>query len=200
MDARPSLSDLECTCVYQNTETHALAMESTSEDLPPGVFAAVSKPRVNRIRHFFGLKCQSTVHNRTAEVVYAIVTNRIIETTNTTNTDGKVGTTPNAFVVAEGALGFGKKVTKGPTPVTVVPIAPDNCHTFTLDRRSYYLTLCTEKETDMAFHLVHKKIQGYYDYFITSNSLKHHVNHELAEEIMKMIELAIKSGADAPMR
>ncbi len=183
-------------CVNQNRETHALAVKSSSEDLPPGVTAAVSKPRINRIRHLLGLKCQSTVHNETDEVVYVIVSNRIMGSTSTTNTNGKIGTAPTAVIGTEGGLGLGigKKVEKGPTPVTIVPIDRRRCHTFNLDRRSYYLTFCTEKENGMAFHVVNEKVKGCNDYVITSKDLQHHVNHELAEEIMKMIELSIKKG------
>ena len=168
-------------------------MESTSKDLPPGVYAAIFKPAVNSIRYCFGLKCQSTVHNGTDELVYAIISNRIMGTTSTTNTNGKVGTTSAAAVATEGGIGFEKKVEKGPTPATFVPIAPNCCHTFNLDSRSYYLTFCTVKETGKAFHVVNEKVPGYNDYVITSKDLQYYVNHELAEKFMEMIELSIKN-------
>ncbi len=184
-------------CVSQNEETYSSAVESMSKELRPGVAAAIFTPRKNRFRYAVGLKCQSIIHNTTDEVVYAFVTSRIIEATNTANENISVGTSAATATVPVGGgagLGFAQKVKKGPIPATIVPIAPNHCYTVNLDRRSYYLTFGTVKKTAVAFHRVHEKVPGYNDYFITSKDLQYHVNHELAEKFVEMIELAIKKS------
>ena len=94
------------------------------------------------MKYLFGMKCQSTVHNNTKEVVFAMVTNKMIKTITTKSVDGKIG-----FVNTEAGPKRMKQTEKGPTPPTIMPISSGKCHTFNLDSRNYYLTIYTKKFT-----------------------------------------------------
>ncbi len=144
------------------------------------------------------MKCQSTVHNKTDEVVYVIVSSRIIGVT-TTAIKGVKTLFPTPAAITKVGLESEKQVKNGPTPVTIVHITPGLNHTFNLDSSSYYLTYCTKTETGVAFHLVNERVKGKNDYVITPNDLQQQFNIELAKEIMDMIEeLSIKKG-NVPM-
>ena len=176
--------------IEQDEATHSLVMQSKS-DLPSGLTPAISKPRLNWLKYLFGMKCQSTVHNHTKEVVYAVKTNKMIKTTTTKSVDGNIG-----FVNNEAGLKRMKQTEKGPTPPTIISISPGDCYTFNLDSRNYYLTIYTMKDnmkenvslsSRRIFHQINVKVKGCHDYIILSRYLEHQIEIDFDDKMMKFV-------------
>lgn len=124
------LRSLQCSSVVQNHVTYSSIQRIKMADLPPGFKSSLDNPKLNRIKHFLRMKCQSTIHNNADKAVYAVVvvTKKTIKTTVTKNKNIKVGLSP-----AEVGLEHTKQDEQGRTPPSITPIRKNNCHAFYLD-------------------------------------------------------------------
>jgi hypothetical protein len=147
--------------------------------------AAGNHPFINFLKHFFGMKCQSTIWNNTKVVVYAIVTDRTIEAANTRATS--INLNPTLAGNSPGSAGGTntKKDSKGPPPPQMKPIRPHKYCTFNLDSSDYYLTYYSkalDKDANgelmarAVFHEVNSRVKGTNDYAILPEYLENHVD------------------------
>ncbi len=150
---------------------------------------ADDKPFINRVKYFLGVKCQSTIWNDTDKVVYAILTDRTIETvyTNTTTMNMNPTIAGNSAGSAGGT--HTNRDVRGPTPPQMSPIPARRNRRFNLDSSDYYLTYYTIASGRNVFHEVNVKVKRKNDYVIEPEYLDYEVELAplLEEEITRLV-------------